>query len=148
MTQGASLAEGDGKPTADIPDRGGPGLLGGISREFDLPRIERAIREVLEIFAPVIKRPARGSYTGYGKRLPSDRPPVLSPKELALAAADGGGGSGLTLPANGQAHGFGPGAGSPGAAIGAGDVDEHDYGVGEHHYGVDEHDHGEPSGNG
>ena len=48
-----------------------------------------ARNEVLEIFASVQKRPVRGSYTGYGKRLPSDRPPVLSPKELALAAADG-----------------------------------------------------------
>ena len=117
-----------------------------VLRLLDKETVSRT--EVLEIFATVQKRPVRGSYTGYGKRLPSDRPPVLSPKELALAAADGGGGSGLTLPANGQAHGFGPGAGSPGAAIGAGDVDEHDYGVGEHHYGVDEHDHGEPSGNG
>jgi cell division protease FtsH len=45
--------------------------------------------EVLEAFAPVQKRPVRGSYTGYGKRLPSDRPPVLSPKELALSAANG-----------------------------------------------------------
>ena len=43
--------------------------------------------EVLAIFAPVQKRPTRGSYTGYGKRLPSDRPPVLTPKELALTAA-------------------------------------------------------------
>jgi cell division protease FtsH len=43
--------------------------------------------EVLRVFAPVQKRPARGSYTGYGKRLPSDRPPVLTPKELALTAA-------------------------------------------------------------
>ncbi len=43
--------------------------------------------QVLEIFAPVHKRPARGTYTGYGKRLPSDRPPVLTPKELALTAA-------------------------------------------------------------
>ena len=59
--------------------------------------------EVLEIFASVQKRPVRGSYTGYGKRLPSDRPPVLSPKELALAAADSGAGNGLTLPSNGQA---------------------------------------------
>ena len=57
------------------------------------------------------KRPVRGSYTGYGKRLPSDRPPVLSPKELALAAADGGTGSGngnMALPANGQSFGFTP----------------------------------------
>jgi cell division protease FtsH len=43
--------------------------------------------EVLRIFAPVKTRPSRGSYTGYGKRLPSDRPPVLTPKELALTAA-------------------------------------------------------------
>jgi cell division protease FtsH len=34
----------------------------------------------------VQKRPTRGTYTGYGKRVPSDRPPVLSPKELALTA--------------------------------------------------------------
>ncbi|AAZ56928.1 Mername-AA223 peptidase. Metallo peptidase. MEROPS family M41 [Thermobifida fusca YX] len=40
--------------------------------------------EVLEIFAPVRKRPSRGSYKGYGKRIPSDKPPVLTPKELAL----------------------------------------------------------------
>ncbi len=46
--------------------------------------------QVLEIFAPVHKRPARGTYTGYGKRLPSDRPPVLTPKELALTAASDG----------------------------------------------------------
>ncbi|NEA28298.1 ATP-dependent zinc metalloprotease FtsH [Actinomadura bangladeshensis] len=39
---------------------------------------------VLEIFAPIQKRPHQNSYTGYGKRLPSDRPPVLTPKELAL----------------------------------------------------------------
>jgi cell division protease FtsH len=72
--------------------------------------------EVLEIFATVVKRPVRGSYTGYGKRLPSDRPPVMSPKELALAAADGGTGTGLVLPANGpgngQALGFDPRGGN------------------------------------
>ena len=44
--------------------------------------------EVLRIFAPIKTRPSRGSYTGYGKRLPSDRPPVLTPKELALTAAE------------------------------------------------------------
>jgi cell division protease FtsH len=46
---------------------------------------------VLRIFAPVHKRPTRGSYTGYGKRLPSDRPPVQTPKELALIAASADG---------------------------------------------------------
>ena len=44
-------------------------------------------RRSCEVFAPSQKRPLRGSYTGYGKRLPSDRPPVLTPKELALTAA-------------------------------------------------------------
>ena len=60
--------------------------------------------EVLRIFSPVVKRPSRGSYTGYGKRLPSDKPPVVSPKELALtaAAADG---QGLTLPGTGTTNG-------------------------------------------
>jgi cell division protease FtsH len=49
-----------------------------------------ARKEVLEIFAPVQRRPRRGSYTGYGKRLPSDKPPVVSPKELAaLSSANG-----------------------------------------------------------
>jgi cell division protease FtsH len=46
--------------------------------------------QVLEIFTPVHKRPTRGSYTGYGKRLPSEKPPVLTPKELALTAASDG----------------------------------------------------------
>ncbi|HEV2933981.1 MAG TPA: cell division protein FtsH, partial [Streptosporangiaceae bacterium] len=84
--------------------------------------------EVLELFATVQKRPVRGSYTGYGKRLPSDRPPVLSPKELALAAADGGTATGLSLPANGQTLGFNP-------------VDEHDHGRGN----GDEPGRGEPT---
>ena len=72
-----------------------------------------ARKEVLEVFAPVQKRPARGTYTGYGKRLPSDRPPVLSPKELALAASSGSGLGDGSMPANGQALGFGFDAGTP-----------------------------------
>jgi cell division protease FtsH len=72
-----------------------------------------ARKEVLEIFAPVQKRPARGTYTGYGKRLPSDRPPVLSPKELALSASSGLGDGGLPANGNGQALGFGIGDGTP-----------------------------------
>jgi cell division protease FtsH len=80
-------------------------------------------KEVLAIFDPIQKRPSRGSYTGYGKRLPSDRPPVLTPKELALTAAEvndhlaagngqsgaiGGPGSSTDQPYGGQ------GQGSPG----------------------------------
>jgi cell division protease FtsH len=62
---------------------------------------------VLRIFAPVHKRPTRGSYTGYGKRLPSDRPPVLTPKEMALIAASDG--KELPSSGNGQASGSMPG---------------------------------------
>ena len=89
-----------------------------VLRMLDKETVSRT--EVLEIFAPVQQRPVRGSYTGYGKRLPSDRPPVLSPKELALAAADGGAGAsgGMALPANGQSFGFNPGDSEP--------RDEHD----------------------
>ena len=64
-------------------------------------------KQVIEVFAPVQKRPIRGTYTGYGKRLPSDRPPVMSPKELALSASSGSGLDGLPGPANGQVLGYG-----------------------------------------
>jgi cell division protease FtsH len=40
--------------------------------------------EVLAIFAPIQRRPMLASYTGWGKRKPSDQPPVLTPRELAL----------------------------------------------------------------
>ncbi|GAB2820413.1 ATP-dependent zinc metalloprotease FtsH [Actinocorallia aurea] len=43
--------------------------------------------QVLAVFAPIHKRPKQNSYTGYGKRLPSDRPPVMTPKELSLNGA-------------------------------------------------------------
>ena len=73
-------------------------------------------KQVLEVFATVQKRPLRGSYTGYGKRLPSDRPPVLTPKELALAAASDPNGSAITGNANGtgngQALGYNPNGGT------------------------------------
>jgi cell division protease FtsH len=68
--------------------------------------------QVLEIFASVQKRPSRGSYTGYGKRMPSDRPPVLTPKELALTAASDG--KELPLGGNGQTPNLSKG-GYPGA---------------------------------
>ena len=68
------------------------------------------------IFASVQKRPSRGSYTGYGKRMPSDRPPVLTPKELALTAATDG--KELPLGGNGQAPNLAKG-GYPGSIPGA-----------------------------
>jgi cell division protease FtsH len=45
--------------------------------------------EVLDVFAPVRKRPSRGSWTGTGRRRPSERPPVLTPAEVAALAANG-----------------------------------------------------------
>jgi cell division protease FtsH len=45
--------------------------------------------EVLRIFARVQKRPHRGSYTGYGKRQPSEKAPVLTPREVAVLASGG-----------------------------------------------------------
>jgi cell division protease FtsH len=50
--------------------------------------------EVLEVFAPVVKRPSRGSWGGTGRRRPSDRPPVLTKHELAALGSGNGNGSG------------------------------------------------------
>ena len=89
-------------------------------------------KEVLEVFATVQKRPLRGSYTGYGKRLPSDRPPVLTPKELALAAASDGR-NGTAIQGNGQAIGYAANGGSgelPGTGPGSdrpADIAPHDF---------------------
>jgi len=75
--------------------------------------------QVLEIFSPVHKRPTRGSYTGYGKRLPSDRPPVLTPKELALtAASDSAGGQSLGNGQSSSAVGLPAGSVPPGTSSG------------------------------
>ncbi|MFD6420880.1 ATP-dependent zinc metalloprotease FtsH [Streptomyces sp. NPDC060198] len=46
--------------------------------------------EIAEIFAPLVKRPARPAWTGSARRTPSTRPPVLSPKELALTNGSAG----------------------------------------------------------
>jgi cell division protease FtsH len=40
--------------------------------------------EIAEVFKPIVKRPPRPAWTGSARRTPSTRPPVLSPKELAL----------------------------------------------------------------
>ncbi|GHH39701.1 ATP-dependent zinc metalloprotease FtsH [Streptomyces candidus] len=40
--------------------------------------------QIAEIFQPIVRRPARPAWTGSSRRTPSTRPPVLSPKELAL----------------------------------------------------------------
>ncbi|WP_329456417.1 ATP-dependent zinc metalloprotease FtsH [Streptomyces sp. NBC_01497] len=40
--------------------------------------------EIAQIFTTIVKRPMRPAWTGSSRRTPSTRPPVLSPKELAL----------------------------------------------------------------
>ncbi|MDN3297907.1 ATP-dependent zinc metalloprotease FtsH [Streptomyces ficellus] len=52
--------------------------------------------EIAEIFAPIVKRPPRPAWTGSSRRTPSTRPPVLSPKELALT--NGAAGTNGTVP--------------------------------------------------
>ncbi|MFF3441629.1 ATP-dependent zinc metalloprotease FtsH [Streptosporangium sp. NPDC002721] len=55
--------------------------------------------QVLQIFAPVVVKEKRPSYSGYGKRLPSNRPPILSRKEQSgngsLPAGEAGGNGAL-----------------------------------------------------
>jgi len=70
--------------------------------------------EVLRVFERVQKRPSRGSYTGYGKRLPSDKAPVMTPRELALLASGDGGADVVSGGPNG-AHGSN---GAPGGVSG------------------------------
>ncbi len=40
--------------------------------------------QIAEIFSTIVRRPARPAWTGSSRRTPSTRPPVQSPKELAL----------------------------------------------------------------
>ncbi|WP_280888961.1 ATP-dependent zinc metalloprotease FtsH [Streptomyces sp. LBL] len=40
--------------------------------------------QIAEVFAPIVRRPPRPAWTGSSRRTPSTRPPVLSPRELAL----------------------------------------------------------------
>ncbi|NYI05677.1 cell division protease FtsH [Allostreptomyces psammosilenae] len=79
--------------------------------------------EIAEIFAPIVKRPARPAWTGSARRQPSTRPPVMSPKELAPAAATTGGVGGTATASgssNGSANGSTNGASANGAGTGNG----------------------------
>ncbi|WP_405991722.1 ATP-dependent zinc metalloprotease FtsH [Streptomyces sp. NBC_00986] len=52
--------------------------------------------QIAEVFAPIVRRPARPSWTGSSRRTPSTRPPVLSPKELSLTNGTNGAGPAIT----------------------------------------------------
>ncbi|MEU9744583.1 MULTISPECIES: ATP-dependent zinc metalloprotease FtsH [Streptomyces] len=51
--------------------------------------------QIAEIFSTIVRRPARPAWTGSSRRTPSTRPPVLSPKELALTNGAAGGNGAL-----------------------------------------------------
>jgi cell division protease FtsH len=61
--------------------------------------------DLARIFAPVAKRPPHNTYEGFGRRAPSDKPPVMTPAELhaavgaGRAAANGSAASGVPSPA-------------------------------------------------
>ena len=59
--------------------------------------------EIAEIFAPIVKRPPRPAWTGSSRRTPSTRPPVLSPKELALTNGANGAAPAITTKAPAEA---------------------------------------------
>jgi cell division protease FtsH len=46
--------------------------------------------EVSEIFAPMVKFPPRPAWTGSSRRVPSERGPVMTPKEIATNGSPNG----------------------------------------------------------
>ncbi|MFG2370612.1 ATP-dependent zinc metalloprotease FtsH [Streptomyces sp. NPDC048504] len=58
--------------------------------------------QIAEVFAPIVRRPARPSWTGSSRRTPSTRPPVLSPKELSLTNGTNGAGPAITAGATAE----------------------------------------------
>jgi cell division protease FtsH len=81
--------------------------------------------EVLRVFEPVHKRPSRGTWEGNGaNRTPSDRPPVMTPAELALLGTSAPGGSSPVRGGNGSSAEVPAGKPRSGAASGASSVND------------------------
>jgi cell division protease FtsH len=57
--------------------------------------------DMIRICERVVKRPPLAPYNGFGKRTPSDRPPVMTPTEIAELAEVG---AGVGLTKNGHRH--------------------------------------------
>jgi cell division protease FtsH len=66
--------------------------------------------DLARIFARVAKRPSHNTFTGFGKRTPSDKPPVMTPAELS---AVGSGRSGENGARSGSPAPVPAGAGGP-----------------------------------
>ncbi|RDG39516.1 ATP-dependent zinc metalloprotease FtsH [Streptomyces corynorhini] len=58
--------------------------------------------QIAEVFSTIVKRPSRPAWTGSSRRTPSTRPPVLSPKELALTNGAAGSNGGLPAVTTGE----------------------------------------------
>ena len=81
---------------------------------LELVEKETLAKDDLErILAPVRKRPPHNTFAGFGKRTPSDRPPVEIPVQLRKQTVNGG------TPANGAVGSGGP-PGNEGVAAGGG----------------------------
>jgi cell division protease FtsH len=81
--------------------------------------------DMARICAPVTKRPSLAPYNGFGKRTPSDQPPVLTPAEAAEAngAAHGRGATAAGQNGSGATNGSGNGVGLvKGGSTAVGDV--------------------------
>ncbi|MCL7380951.1 MULTISPECIES: ATP-dependent zinc metalloprotease FtsH [unclassified Streptomyces] len=61
--------------------------------------------QIAEIFSTIVKRPSRPAWTGSSRRTPSTRPPVLSPKELALTNGASGSNGGMPAVTSGETAG-------------------------------------------
>ncbi|MFE7572313.1 ATP-dependent zinc metalloprotease FtsH [Streptomyces sp. NPDC057539] len=61
--------------------------------------------QIAEIFSTIVKRPSRPAWTGSSRRTPSTRPPVLSPKELALTNGASGSNGGMPAVTKGETAG-------------------------------------------
>ncbi|MER8068464.1 ATP-dependent zinc metalloprotease FtsH [Streptomyces sp. NPDC094034] len=61
--------------------------------------------QIAEIFSTIVKRPSRPAWTGSSRRTPSTRPPVLSPKELALTNGASGSNGGMPAVTSGETPG-------------------------------------------
>ncbi|WP_375480331.1 ATP-dependent zinc metalloprotease FtsH [uncultured Jatrophihabitans sp.] len=81
---------------------------------LELVEKETLSKDDLErILAPVRKRPPHNSFTAFGKRTPSDRPPIEIPMSLRKPAPNGtNGANGHSGDGNGSGNGSGNGNGS------------------------------------
>jgi len=83
--------------------------------------------DIARIFEPLNRRPVRPAWTGSSRRLPSERGPVQSPKEIAAEAlGSNGSASSNGAPngsANGSSHDHGTTTVEPSAEVAAGDGD-------------------------